>query len=579
MEAGKLELGACDFDLRDCLGDAIKTLGLRAYEKNVELVGDVRADVPEMVVGDPHRIRQILVNLVGNAVKFTAEGEVVVRVENEVHNDSDVSLHVAVSDTGIGIPPEQRERIFEAFEQADPGIARRYGGTGLGLAISSKLVGMMGGRIWLDTEVGVGSTFHFTARLGRAKGSGLRIPRELNGVSVLVVDDNASSRAAVVELLTQWQMRPTAANSAPAAVAHLEHARAAGKPFPLVITDAAMPGADGFALVERVRRDPQLAGAMIMMLTPRGLAGDAVRCRNLAVDAYLIKPIKHSELRDAVVTALRISLHDERVPGVDLANGRSARSLNVLVAEDNPINQKVAAGLLEKMGHRVVIAGDGEDALAALERQSFDLVLMDLQMPGLGGMETTAAIRQRENGRGRVPVIAMTATALDGTSRRCLEAGMDHYLTKPIHPRHLVQAIERFFPSDTVEVDASVLRERPDSASLDGKAVLARVGGDVQLLREIIGLFEKDCPLLLGEIRTAVAASDAAALQRAAHRLKGSVSNFAARPAVEAAARLESLGASALIDEAGSALETLEQEIERLWPALAALPQETEMAS
>ncbi|MBV9123570.1 MAG: response regulator [Planctomycetes bacterium] len=484
-------------------------------------------------------------------------------------------LHFEVRDTGIGIPRDKQAHIFGAFAQADSSITRRYGGTGLGLAISSRLVGLMGGRIGVHSEVGQGSTFSFTAQF-ELSGEELPLPRpELQGYPVLVVDDNVGSRTILEEVLGSWQMQPTTADSAAAALAVLEKAREAGTSFPLVLIDAHMPEKDGFTLAEHLRQNPCLAGAMVMMLTPRGLAGEATRCRELGVDAFLIKPLKQSELRDAILTALRISLHDAHQPGMASAPAVSSprRCLTILVAEDNAVNQKVAAGLLGKQGHQVILASNGREALTAFDRQPVDLVLMDLQMPDLSGFETTAAIRAREQVQGgRVPILAMTAHAVSGVAERCREAGMDGYLSKPVDPQHLFHTLDQFFPPGTAGEVALPLPV--PQAPLDQAAILARVGGDLAILQEIIQLFAEDQPRLLAEIRAALAEQNAPRLERAAHKLKGSVSNFAAGPTMAAALRLERLAGTGSLAGADEALEELEAELQHLLKALDQLAEE-----
>ncbi len=472
IEARKLHLEAVDFPLRDCLGDMLKALAMRAEEKGLELACHVAADVPDALIGDPTRLRQVVVNLVGNALKFTERGEVVVDVQamndecgmmNEdkdppvtssgIHHSSFIILHFSVKDTGIGIPADKRRLIFEAFSQADASTTRKYGGTGLGLAICSQLVPMMGGRIWVESEVGQGSTFHFTARFGRAKGLATRLPAaqpaQLHGLRALVVDDNATNRRILEEVLRNWGLRGVAVDGGAAALAAVGQAADDGEPFPLVLLDAHMPEMDGFDLAERIRRVSAMAGTAIVMLTSAGHPEDVARCRALGIDAYLMKPVKQSELLEAVLTALGQSLRFAQAPAArrfpPAAAGKKGRPapLRILLAEDHPVNQKLAVRLLEKQGHSVVVAGDGKEALAALARRPFDLVLMDVQMPAMDGFETAGCIRRLEQGTGRhIPILAMTAHAMKGDRERCLEAGMDGYVAKPIQPHELYEAID-----------------------------------------------------------------------------------------------------------------------------------------
>jgi two-component system, sensor histidine kinase and response regulator len=450
IEAGRLDMEACDFSLRDNLDETIAALGLRAYDKGLELAAEVAPDVPDALVGDPGRLRQIVVNLVGNAVKFTDHGEVVVRVEKESQADKRIGLHFAVIDTGIGIPADKMEKLFQAFSQLDASTTRKYGGTGLGLAISSQLVQMMGGRLWVESELGRGSVFHFTACFGlSAEPVQRRLPAEsmrLRGLPVLAVDDNATNRRILQGLLAHWGMKPTLVAGGKQALAELHRAQQAGEPFALVLLDNMMPEMDGFALVEQIRQDPELGGAILMMISSAGRREDARRCRELGVSAYMAKPIRRAELMDSILQAL--SLTESHIaqtqPTTPPAPTRCARRLRILLAEDNLVNQKLAVRLLEKRGHAVVVAGNGHEALAALEQQSFDVVLMDVQMPEMDGLEATAAIRARERiAGGHVRIVAMTAGAMKGDRERCLEAGMDNYVSKPLRPTDLFDIVER----------------------------------------------------------------------------------------------------------------------------------------
>jgi signal transduction histidine kinase/DNA-binding response OmpR family regulator len=452
IEAGKIDLDVMDFDLRDCLEATLKTLALRAHEKGLELLCEVASEVPEAVRGDSGRLRQIVVNLAGNAIKFTSEGEVALGVKVLETVGKQCLLQFTVSDTGIGIPPEKQKSIFEPFTQADTSTTRKYGGTGLGLTIATSLVGMMGGKIWVESEPGRGTRFHFTARLGVADEQAVKLgtiapPEILRGVKVLVVDDNRTNRGILEGMLKRWEMKPTSVEGGEEALGQLAFARDAGFPYGLILTDMHMPKMDGFGLVERIRQRAQLATTTIMMLTSAGHRGDAARCQELGVVAYLLKPIRQSELREAIARALgakaqagviplitRFSLHDEREP---------SEFLSVLLVEDNAVNQRLAARLLEKRGHRVVVAANGREALAALENNVFDLVLMDIQMPEMDGIEATAAIRKKEQLSGKhQAVIALTAHAMKGDQERCFLAGMDGYLSKPIRAQELDAILE-----------------------------------------------------------------------------------------------------------------------------------------
>ena len=449
IEAGKLELESIEFNLRDSLAPTIKTLALRAHQKGLELTFDIRPEVPEQVVGDPSRLRQIIINLIGNAFKFTERGEVGLRVALDSRTSNDVRLHFVVSDTGVGIPPEKQKLIFEAFSQADGSTARRFGGTGLGLTISSRLVELMGGKIWVESALGQGSAFHFTANLGAGKEvvetHPAAAPACLAGLGALVVDDNATNRRILEEMLSRLGMRPKLAESGLVAFQSLKQAK---NSFAVILTDLNMPDMDGFTLVEQLRHSPELAGeAKVIMLTSAGQRGDAARCRELGVAAYLTKPVSQSELFEAIVRVLGMSGSQPEPAALitrhTIREGK--KKLRVLLAEDNVINQKLAARLLEKHGHHVTLTANGREALAALDRENFDAVLMDVQMPEMDGFEATAAIRAREQGTGRhLPIIAMTAHAMQGDRERCLAAGMDDYISKPIKIRELTDVLEKF---------------------------------------------------------------------------------------------------------------------------------------
>jgi len=448
IEAGKLEVETIDFKLRKSIEPTLKTTALRAHQKGLELNCVIEPDVPEALVGDPSRLRQVLVNLLGNAVKFTDKGEVNLIVECEAVEDGFARLHFRVEDTGIGIPSEKLACIFEAFTQADGSTARRYGGTGLGLTISRKLVQMMGGRLWAESVMGQGSTFHFTTVFGISKAATVRQPVEearLRGMRVLVVDDNLTSRRILAGLLSNWGMEPTLEGDAQSALRTLERAQALQKPFPLVLTDANMPEIDGFSFAKQIRSRPRLRVTTIMMLTSAGQRGDAARCRELGVGAYLTKPIGQYELLDAL---LQVVASQPKEDSPALITRHSLRedqeSLRILLAEDNLVNQTLAARLLEKRGHRVALARNGREAVAQVEREHFDLVLMDVQMPELDGLEATLAIREKEKATGaHLPIVAMTAHAMRGDQERCLAAGMDGYVSKPINIKELISVVQK----------------------------------------------------------------------------------------------------------------------------------------
>jgi PAS domain S-box-containing protein len=576
IEAGKLSLEPIDFDLGDSLEEALRAVALRAHQKGLELLSHLAPDVPGSLIGDPGRLRQVVLNLVGNAIKFTARGEVLVDVRIESQGADSVMLRFSVCDTGIGISKDKQQMIFDAFTQADSSTTRTYGGTGLGLAITWQLVELMGGRIWVESEPGKGSQFHFTARFRRqANPPPTSAPARVNlkDMSVLVVDDNATNRRILEEFLCKWEMKPFLAEGAEAALAELERAAAAGCSYPLVLLDAMMPQVDGFVLAKRIKENPSLAGAVIMMLSSADQVEDAARCRDLGVSVYVTKPIKQSELLDAIMSALGGAQASR--PSLALSSAepvlKSSRSLRVLLAEDNPVNQRLAVRIMEKWGHTVAVAGNGRKALEAWEQETFDLILMDVQMPEMSGLEATATIREREKDSGRhVPIIAMTAHAMEGDRQKCLAAGMDHYASKPIDQRRLFEVVESICAARP-NPDGLSMNEVRQELNFDPKAALGRVDGDRELLKEIAGLFFEDTPRLLTEVRNAIQRGDGRALERSAHALKGSVSNFGARTASDAAYSLEQMGRKGDFAKAPETFARLERQVDLLLPALEAL--------
>ena len=580
IEAGKLDLDCSDFSLRDKLSSAIKTLAVRAHQKGLELACDIRHDVPDMLVGDSGRLRQIIVNLVGNAVKFTERGEVLCSVAVESLSADEVCLHFAVSDTGIGISASEQTRIFEAFEQADGSTTRRYGGTGLGLAISSQLVAMMNGRIWVESQVDQGSTFHFTARFAlsqqQAPATVAVEPLDLQGMTVLVVDDNATNRRILKDVLTNWQMRPTVAEDGVEALAALKQAHQQGEPFRLVLLDFHMPGMDGFSVAEQIRRDIALANTAIIMLTSATQHGMAARCRQLGFSGYLTKPISQSDLLDAISAFVGHSQEafEAMCADAELMTNPSRRRARILVAEDNEVNQMLATRMLERRGYEVVIAGDGRQALATYEREAFDLILMDVQMPEMNGLEATAIIRQREAGTGEhMPIIAMTARAMKGDREECLAAGMDAYVSKPVQFDELFAAMQNVMP-DVEEKAEAALADATTGASdapttsepliLDAPQLLANMGGDLEFLRSVAQVFFDNWPDYLTRIEQGIRQRNHEQVGEAAHALKGALGGLQANAAYETALQLERLARAGNLSDAGQWLARLESEVERL---------------
>jgi signal transduction histidine kinase/DNA-binding response OmpR family regulator len=564
VEAGKLDLDRMEFVLRESLGDTLKSLAFRAHGKGLELASRIRPEVPGVLVGDPARLRQVVVNVVGNAVKFTERGEVVLDIRRESQSDGRVVLHFAVTDTGIGIPEAKLAKIFGAFEQAEKSTAREHGGTGLGLAISSRLVELMGGRLWAESRVGRGSTFHFTAQFDVADWQGPeRPPAEwelVQGKKILVVDDNSSSRRVLDEMLRHWGMEPVPVSGGSEAVQKLQRACEAGEPFPLVLTDAHMPEMDGFTLAKRIKQDTEISAGVIMMLVTGDRPRDITRCEELGVGACLLKPVKQSELFDAVVIVLGGRAVEPTCAEAPAREERpSLRPLQILLAEDSLVNQKLAVGLLEREGHSVVVVDNGREAIAALRAQPFDVVLMDVQMPAMDGLEATRTIRAKERRTGgHMPIVAMTAHAMKGDRERCLEAGMDAYVSKPIRASQLVEAIGSALEGTTT-TSAATEPEVPQQEDIDWDAALGAVRGNRDLLKAVVETLLEEAPRQISAIRQALADGDATALQSAAHSLKGSVRIFGRSRAFDLAYELEKMGQQYDIGDADASFPNLDE--------------------
>ena len=587
IEAGKLELEKTAFRIRDLFEDTLKTLALRADKKRLEISVRISPEVPKMLIGDPTRLRQLIVNLVGNAIKFTEFGTIHLDTEVESRIGDEFTLRISVSDTGIGIPREKQDVIFESFAQADGSTTRRFGGTGLGLTISRQLVELMGGRLWVESEPRRGSTFHFTCRFKQGvepESEKERIAAQtLPQLNVLVVDDNPANLKIFTEMLTNWRMNPTPAESGADALVLLEAALGAQRPFSIVLLDAQMPRMDGFQVMEKIRRNPALAGAVVMMLSASRQLADSARARALGVKHCLTKPIGQSELLDAILMSMGAKSEDEPIveEPAPLPPEAQKESLRILLCEDNAVNQRLAIRLLEKSGHRVTLASTGRQGLAAWEsagRSGFDVVLMDIQMPEMDGMEATAAIREREkNSGGHLPIIAMTAHAMRGDREKCLAGGMDGYISKPIQPSELYAEIERCHADRGGTVPMSnhdeAKHDQPQFEQIDRKSLLERVEGDQALLAEMIHLFQEDAPRLLASMRTALQAGDLGAMERSAHSLKGAASNLSALRAAAGALRVEDAAGNRHAEFARSSLADLERVVENLLPQLADLCQ------
>lgn len=577
IEAGKLDLIHSSFSLRDSLADTMTMLATQAHKKGLELIYDVPFDIPDAVVGDPGRLRQVLVNLVGNSIKFTQEGEVAISVETESETDEHVSLHFTVRDTGIGIPLEKQRKIFEAFEQADGSTTRKYGGTGLGLTITRQLVNMMGGSVWLESEPDKGSQFHFTVVLELRPLSpdvtALERSIDLEGIPVLVVDDNLTNRRILEKTLLHWKMRPTVVASAFEALEALDIGQKQGVPFPLMLTDCMMPGLDGFDLVNAINQNPEITTPTIILLTSAGERGDASRCTSLGVAGYLLKPVSQSVLLLTIAKLLQVPSGVEEKKSLVTRHSirESRKGLRILLAEDNLVNQKLATKLLEKMGHSVLVAEDGKKALEAMKHGDFDLVLMDVQMPIMDGFEATRIVREHEKGTERhMPIVAMTAHAMKGDRERCLEAGMDGYVSKPIDAGELRVTIDDLLSAIKEDKEQEPQTHQTGSI-IDQEVLFERVGGDMDLLMELADLCMEESVRLLERIHRAVREKDPDELEKAAHALKGSVLNFGAKKLAEVAQGLETMGRNRDLTQTQNALTELEKQVLALRTELRAM--------
>jgi two-component system sensor histidine kinase/response regulator len=571
IEAGKLDIDPIEFKLRDTLANAMKPLSIRAHRKGLELVTHVSPDIPDVLVGDPTRLRQVLLNLAGNALKFTERGEVEVRAEVEGREGSELMLHFTVRDTGIGIPQDKQKLIFESFTQVDGSMTRKHGGTGLGLTISARLTELMGGRIWVESNPGNGSTFHFTAGLRLPTGVHAKADPKLNvqweGLPVLVVDDNLTNRRILREMLANLGMKPALAENADAGLAALREGYEAKRHLGLVLIDAHMPDSDGFLLAEQIISHLEFRNVPIVMLTSAGQPGEARRCRELGIAAYLSKPVSQGELLEAIASALATSQMNpsERALVTKHSLRENRHNLRILLAEDNLVNQTLAARLLEMRGHDVTVAGNGKQALAELKKQAFDVILMDVQMPEMDGFETTAAIRKSEKSTGKhIPIVAMTAHAMKGDKERCLAAGMDGYLSKPIRGADLFETIEASCGARS-ELPSSEKNTEPIEEAFDGEALLARLEHKTELCAELIDTFLHESPQTLSTVKLAVERQDAKAIAHAAHALKGAVANFGPNHhAFKAAVALEHRAKSGDLSEIEVLLAAVTRAVERL---------------
>jgi len=573
VESGKLDLEMLEFSLYDCVGETMRVLALRAHQKGLELAYDADTEVPSHVVGDPGRMRQILVNLVGNAIKFTQHGEILVTIESSRRDAQGTELHFRVKDSGIGIPLEKQGLLFKAFSQADSSTTRKYGGTGLGLAISASLVQLMGGKIWVESTEGKGTTFHFTVCFpvaeGRAPSPSPALAAELRGLPVLVVDDNETNRRILYEMTREWGMRPCAVESGALALAAMETAQQKEDSFRLLLIDGNMPVMDGFELAERLRkrklRDGEVA-ATVLMLTSGGQPGEANRCRQLGISAYLLKPVLKADLLSAILTALG-QRHLEKSTSPTLVTRHtlreSARKLRILVAEDNAVNQAVIIRALQKMGHTPVLAQTGKEALTLASTETFDIAFMDVQMPEMDGLAATRAIRENEKLNGtHLPIFAMTAHAMKGDRELCLASGMDGYITKPVRFSDIEQTLAGLAsPPVAPAQPATPAKPAAPTTSWKRAEALDRIGGDEELLQDLCHIFLEESPKLLEKLQQAVAAGDTDGVMRAAHSLKGEAGYLGADGTSHAARQLEEMGRDKNLSGAGDTLAALEKDL------------------
>ncbi|HXS83195.1 MAG TPA: response regulator [Methylomirabilota bacterium] len=587
IEAGRLDLDSTSFELRAEVEIALRTVALRAHQKRLELICDVQTGVPEAVIGDPIRFKQVLVNLLSNAIKFTQSGEVVVTARPGEQDKKTAVVQFEVRDTGMGIPAEKLATIFEAFTQADNSTTRRFGGTGLGLTICKRLVDMMGGKIWVESREGKGSSFFFTLKLGMASGSTsglLRPVTSMQGLDVLVVDDNATNRRILSEQLGALGLQVTVADGARSALTELWRARAENRHFSLVILDYHMPELDGLQLAERVKDFPGVPASTIMMLTSGGQGGDVARCRELGLAAYVTKPLSQRALYQVVAQVIGAGAvapdalaftprkDDTIMPHSTDASPAPQTSLRLLLAEDNFVNQKLAVTMLQKRGHKVTVANDGVEALSLLEREAFDLVFMDVHMPNMGGFEATAEIRRREKAHGlpRIPIVALTALAMTGDREKCLEAGMDAYLTKPISARDLFTVLTQLLPTSGIAATVVTTRttEAPEKPALDLAQLRENMDDDEEMLQDIVGAFLRDHGNQLRELKQGLASGDEKSALRGAHTLKGLLLTLAAQPAADVALEVERALREKDPKRAAAGVPRLEGQLARLLPEL-----------
>jgi len=603
IEAGKLELENIDFDLRVTLEEVSELMSLKAYEKGLEFASIVHHEIPSLLRGDPGRLRQILINLLGNAIKFTDSGEVTLKAKLEKEGANRAVIRFSVRDTGIGISEEGTNRLFQSFSQVDGSTSRNYGGTGLGLAISKQLTELMEGRIGVDSKEGQGSTFWFTVELEKQPDDRktVMIPADIRKKRIFFVDDNAINRQVYREQLKSWGCRFGEASSGTQAMDELRRARETGDPFEIAIIDMQMPEMNGEELGRSIKQDPDLADTILIMVSSMGARGDAARLKKIGFAAYLTKPIKQSQLYDCLATTTKIWKEKKQPIDANIVTRHSLadnkkQGIRILLAEDDATNQKVALHILKKFGYRADAAGNGQEVLQALEKIPYDIILMDIQMPVMDGYTATRRIRELElkaqqvklnhndsedlsdseiqlSARsGRIPIIAMTAHAMKGDREKCIAAGMDDYTPKPINPEELLGKIEKWtrveqnVPNQKAKIEKERLQPETseETQPLDFEKALERAMGDKDFLKMLLGGFIQELPDQIESLKVAVAGTDAVALTEQAHKLKGAAANLSAYGVSSAAKSLEEIGRSQNMDEANQILEILLHESTRL---------------
>ena len=564
IEAGHLKLEDTEFDLRHLMESTLSSLAIKAHEKGLELIGRIHPRLHNWFRGDPYRLRQIIVNLVGNAIKFTKHGEVVAEVDIDELDGRDFVLKFSVSDTGIGLSPEQQERIFDRFSQAEEGTSRQFGGTGLGINISMQLVEMMGGRLWVESEPSKGSTFSFTikARVAHPEAAIEPLPvDEVKGLNVLIVDDNSTNRIILRENLAAWNMHSEEASSGPEAVRKMNDRNETGGTFDLAILDVNMPEMNGFELGLKIRDLPDGIKLPIVFLTSKSGHCDKKKAELPDRSIYLTKPVRQEELLAAMLQVIGGFDHQNQTTGDTFK--KSIQSMEILLAEDNLFNQKLAVTLLKKRGHRVTVVENGALAVTHVKNLHFDIVLMDVNMPVMDGLEATRKIREIEAQLGKhTPIVAMTAFASVEYRDKCLDAGMDTYITKPIQRDELFDTIEAFINKDA-EVDQPASIEN-SNAIFDYQTLFDLVDGDRQLLTELLELFIKDLPHRVDDIQNAIESNDARKLEVSAHSIKGALLNISAGMAARAASKLEHVGKMNNTEQFNKSFSDLAEELEKL---------------